>query len=330
MIAAFYETNGIARKVLRVGRVPEPEPGPGEVRIRLHTSGVNPSDVKRRAGLQGKVEFPRVIPHSDGAGVIDRVGPGVPEARLGQRVWTWNAQWKRADGTAAEYVTLPGEQAVELPDGTSFEEGACFGIPLLTAWQAVHAGDGISGKTVLVAGGAGAVGHYAVQLARLAGARVIATVSSDAKELHARAAGAESVVNYRTEDVGARVQELTGGAGVARILEVDAAVNAPLWPHVLAPFGEVVVYGTSQVEAKLPVRSLMARSQVLRGIFVYEMPPALRRHAIEDLTGLLEHGQLQHAVAIRVPLPEIAHAHELVEEGTVVGNVVVSITGEAP
>jgi len=216
MQAAFYESTGPAREVLHVGRIELPEPGPGEVRVRVACSGVNPSDVKTRAGLRNKtLPFPRIVPHSDGAGVIDAVGAGVPAGRVGERVWIWNAAWKRAWGTAAECVVLPAAQAVHLPDEAGFEAGACLGIPALTAYHAAAVDGGVAGKAVLVAGGAGAVGHYAVQCARLLGARqVIATVSSDAKARLARDAGADLAVDYRREDAAARIREATAGAGV--------------------------------------------------------------------------------------------------------------------
>ena len=170
MRAAYYERVGPAREVLTVGELPTPVPGPGEVRVRVHFSGVNPSDVKTRNGMRGgALPFPRIVPHSDGAGFIDAVGMGVDEARIGERVWLWNAGWKRANGTAAEYVTLPQEQAVELPAHIDLAAGACLGIPALTAYHAVACGGGVTDKTVLVAGGAGAVGHYAVQLAKSRG-----------------------------------------------------------------------------------------------------------------------------------------------------------------
>src|SRR5207249_8497387 len=172
MQVAYYEKTGSARDVLRMGERPDPAPGPGEVRVRLHCSGVNPSDVKSRAGRRNSaMPFPLVVPHSDGAGVIDRVGDGVPDARIGERVWVWNAAWGRSNGTAAQYITLPARQAVALPEGTEMEAGACFGIPALTALHAVQSHGGVRGKVVLVAGGAGAVGHYAVQFARRLGAR---------------------------------------------------------------------------------------------------------------------------------------------------------------
>src|SRR5438552_861308 len=167
MRAAYYEKNGSAKDVLHVGEVETPNPGPGEVRIKLNTSGVNPSDVKNRAGLTRKIAFPRVIPHSDGAGEIDLVGEGVSKSRIGQRVWLWNGQWKRANGTAAEYVALPEQQAVPLPKNISDEAGACLGIPALTAYHAVELALATGGNKILIAGGAGAVSHYAIQFAKV-------------------------------------------------------------------------------------------------------------------------------------------------------------------
>jgi NADPH:quinone reductase len=221
MRAAFYTKPGPARAVLSVGEQPKPEPGPGEVRVKLRTSGVNPSDWKARLGGPGRsLIAPLIIPHSDGAGDIEAVGSGVPVGRIGERVWVWNGQWKRAFGTAAEYIAVPSPQAVTLPKGTDYAAGACLGIPALTAVQAVRLAQVGPGSTVLVSGGAGAVGNYALQFAKARGA-VLSTVSSEAKAAHARAAGVDAVINYRTEDVGRRVKELTDGRGVSSVIEVD-------------------------------------------------------------------------------------------------------------
>ncbi|MBI2360745.1 MAG: NADPH:quinone reductase, partial [Deltaproteobacteria bacterium] len=205
MLAAWYEKVGPAREVLQAGEMPEPGVGPGEVRVRQYTSGVNPSDTKRRSGATEGMSFPRIIPHSDGAGIIDQAGAGVDERRVGERVWTYNARWQRPFGTAAQYVVVPSQQAVHLPDSVSFAEGACLGIPGMTAHRCVFVDGPVRGKTVLVTGGAGCVGHYAVQFAKWGGASVIATVSSEKKAAHARAAGADYTINYREEDVAGRV-----------------------------------------------------------------------------------------------------------------------------
>lgn len=325
MQAAFYESTGPAREVLHVGQIETPEPGPGELRVRVVCSGVNPSDVKSRMGLRSKVlPFPRIVPHSDGAGVIDKVGEGVPTARLGERVWIWNAAWKRPWGTAAQYVVLPAAQAVWLPERVGFDAGACLGIPALTAYQAAAVDGGVAGRSVLVAGGAGAVGHYAVQCARLLGARqVIATVSSDEKARLAREAGADLAVNYRHADAAERIRTATGGAGVDRIIEVDIAANAALDLSVLKPEGDIVVYGSGAGEFKLPFFPLISQGVRLRFFIVYALNAADREQALGHVTAWLERGALAHNVAAHVPLERIAEAHELVESGRTVGNVVV-------
>ncbi|MBS1162829.1 MAG: NADPH:quinone oxidoreductase [Burkholderiaceae bacterium] len=327
MRAAFYERTGPAREVLQLADVATPEPGPGEVRVRLSTSGVNPSDVKSRAGLRSKeLAFPRIVPHSDGAGTIDRVGDGVPAARVGERVWVWNAAWKRAFGTAAQYVVLPAAQAVTLPAAVPFDVGACLGIPALTALHAVRMDGGVEGKSVLVTGGAGAVGHYAVQMAKLCGAsRVLASVSSDEKAMAALQVGADAVIDYRSEDVASRVRGLTGGQGVDRVIEVDFAANVNASLAVVRPEGDIVVYGSSRPEIAVPFFPAIVNNVRLRFFIVYNLAPADRAAAVELLTGWLRSGSLQHAVAVRLPLDSIAEAHELVEAGRAVGNVVLQI-----
>ena len=322
MRAAWYERNGPAREVLLVGEMPTPSPGPGEVLVQLATSGVNPSDWKTRAGSRPMVA-PRVIPHSDGAGTIAAVGEGVDMARIGERVWIWTGQWKHPFGTAAEYIALPAAQAVRLPDGTSFEAGACLGIPALTAWRAVQTDGGVAGQSVLVAGGAGAVGHYAIQMAKLLGAaQVIATVSSAEKAAHARAAGADLVLNYREEDVAARVAAATGGRGVDRVVEVDLAANAALLPQVVARDGLCVCYGSGKAEMSLPFGPMILSGAAIRFFIVYELSAGARAQGLAQLHHWLEAGRLQHAVGAVLPLDRIAEAHELVERGAVMGNVV--------
>ncbi|WP_372625070.1 NADPH:quinone reductase [Falsiroseomonas sp.] len=324
MKAAWYERNGAAREVLVVGEMPTPSPGPGEVLVRLATSGVNPSDWKTRAGSRPMVA-PRVIPHSDGAGVIEAVGAGVDRARIGERVWIWNGQWKRAFGTAAECIALPAAQAVRLPDNTSFEAGACLGIPALTAWRAVQTDGGVAGQTVLVAGGAGAVGHYAIQMAKLLGAgSVIATASSPEKAAHARAAGADEVIDYRMENVAEVVKQLTGGRGVDRVVEVDLAANAALLPQIVARDGFCACYGSGSRETPLPFGPMILSGAAIRFFIVYELSPAAREAGLAQLTGWLEQGRLRHAVGAVMPLDHIVEAHEAVERGSVIGNVVLA------
>lgn len=329
MQAAYYEATGPAHEVLRLDSLEMPVPQPGEVRVRIVCSGVNPSDVKTRAGLRSKaLPFARIVPHSDGAGVVDALGEGVRSLGVGQRVWVWNAAWQRASGTAAEYVVLPERQVVPLPDGTGFDAGACLGIPALTAYHAAAVDGGVAGKSVLVAGGAGAVGHYAVQLARLLGARqVLTTVSSEAKAALALQAGADLAIDYRTEDVAARVGAATGGQGVDRVIEVDLAANAALDLQLLRPGGDLVVYGSGAAELSLPFFPLILQHLRLRFFIVYQLEPADRERAILHLDALLRRGALQHQVAQRLPLARIAEAHALVESGQAVGNVVLDCSG---
>jgi NADPH2:quinone reductase len=325
MRAATFTHTGPARDVLHVGEMPTPEPGLGEVRVKLATSGVNPSDVKRRgAAPPGKpAEFPVVIPHSDGAGTIDAVGSGVPAKRIGERVWTVNAQFKRAFGTAAEYCVLPSAFAVHLPDNIDFSVGACLGIPALTAYHAIMLDGSVRGKTLLVQGGAGAVGAYAIQFAKLDGATVITTVSSDEKAERARAVGADHVINYRTEEVKARVAEITGGKKVDRVIEVDLKANAMTYPDVLAEHGKAVIYGSGA--PPIPIPSFIPWSTTLQFILVYTLSDYQRESHVGALDRLLTAGKLQHALGEHFPLDRIVEAHERVEAGSL-GNVIVDVS----
>jgi NADPH2:quinone reductase len=324
MKAAWYETNGEARDVLVVGEMDTPSPAAGEVLVRLATSGVNPSDVKSRRGRP--MVGPRIVPHSDGAGVIEKVGDGVDKARIGERVWTWNGQWKRPFGTAAEFIALPAAQAVALPDNTDFAAGACLGIPALTALHAVTLHGDLDGKTVLVTGAAAAVGHYAVQIAKLRGARVIGTASPE-RQTHARNAGVDELIDYRHEDVAERVKSLTGGRGADAIIDMDLSSTAPLLARgVLAAHGKLVCYG-SNVPGDTPVSfpAMLWGSLTLQVFVVYELQDAERQAAIADLTGLLEADRLRHSIGPRFALDDAAAAHEAVESGRVTGNVVLDI-----
>lgn len=327
MKAAAYDRVGPADEVLSLREIPTPEPGPGEVRVRLACSGVNPSDVKTRGGVRSKtLPFPLIVPHSDGAGVIDAVGTGVDAARIGERVWTWNAAWGRALGTAAQFIALPSAQAVTLPETVDFAAGACLGIPALTAFHAIAVDGGVRGKTVLIAGGAGAVGHYAIQFARLQGARqVIATVSSAAKAQLAQAAGADAVIDYRSEDVAARVRELTAGRGLDRVAEVDFSANARLDFEILAPEGDLVIYGSNVPEVPVNFVNGIMKNLRLRFFIVYNLNPADRARALAGVSEALASGRLQHNVAVRLPLDRIVEGHECVEGGKAIGNVVLDI-----
>jgi NADPH2:quinone reductase len=325
MRAAYYEINGAAREVLQLADMETPQPAWGEVRVRLRTSGINPSDVKSRAGTTRRIAFPRVIPHSDGAGEIDLVGAGVPTSRLGERVWIWNAQWRRAFGTAAESIVLPAAQAVPLPENISMEAGACLGIPAYTGYQGVMLAHVSEGSSVLVAAGAGAVGHYAIQFAKKRGATVIATVSSSLKAELARRAGADHVVDYKREDVGERVKAITRNRGVDAVIEVDLAANARLLPDVLAPNGVVAIYGSGAPQASIPFQFLLQNDIALKFFLVYLMPQEQRERATADITGMLERGELVHNVAQIFDLGDIVAAHEAVESGKATGNIVLRI-----
>jgi len=324
MRAVWYERNGAA-EVLQVGDMPDPTPGPGEVRVRVVTSGINPSDWKRRQGLTRRMEFPRVIPHQDGAGVIDQVGPGVPASRLGERVWLYQAQIGRAFGTAAEYTVQPAMRAIPLPANTDFVVGAGLGVPAMTAHRCMLADGPVVGKTVLVTGGAGAVGHYAIQLAKLNGAQVIATVSSEQKAQIALAAGADATINYRTEDTVPRLMDFTGGAGVDHIVEVDFAGNFSISREVLRPNGVLAVYAAG-VAPQPPVPLHFKASNItVRFVLVYDMPETAKENAVHDITTLLEGGKLRHLPGLRFPLEAVRQAHQAVEGGAI-GKVVLEVT----
>ena len=328
MLAVTYNRVGPADEVLSFNEIKTPSAAAGEVRVKLASSGVNPSDVKLRAGVRNKtLPFPLIVPHSDGAGVIDQVGGGVDPARIAERVWVWNAAWQRPMGTAAQYVVLPAQQTVTLPDAIDFSVGACLGIPALTAYHAVALGGGVSSKSVLVTGGAGAVGHYAIQFAKLGGAeRVIATVSSDAKGAIAIAAGADTFINYKTEDVGQRCQALTDGCGVDRIMEMDLAANIQSDLAALRPDGEIVIYGSGAAEISVPFFPSLLKNVRYQFFVVYNLNAADRVAALAGVSRLLRENKLKHQIAARLPLLKAAEAHQLVESGQAVGNVVLDIS----
>lgn len=326
MRAAWYEMVGPAKDVLIIGELPTPQPGRGEVRVRVHMSGVNPSDVKARAGARGAIPFPKVIPHSDGAGVIEAVGADVDADRIGERVWIWNAAWQRPFGTCAEFVCLPAIQAVALPVSASFEVGACLGIPASTAAWGVFADGDVAGQTILVTGGAGAVGHYAVQLAKWGGANVLATVSGAAKAAHAKSAGADTVINYRDEDVATAVCQATGGKGVDRIVEVEFGGNLAVSNAILRPGGTIATYGSmAAAMPELPFYPMMFNGTTIRMFLVYLLAGKQRERIIDLVNGAIDDSALTHAIAARQPLAEVASLHLLVEAGTLIGNAVVEI-----
>ena len=339
MRAVVYSEAG-GPDVLRLVERRIPEPGSGEVRVAVAVSGVNPTDWKaRRATGQGRLPFSELVPNQDGAGTIDAVGAGVAASRVGERVWLWEAAWQRADGTAQEYVVLPEPQVVRLDDSVSLDVGASLGIPALTAHrcltvselgprQLAHAA--LAGQTVLVAGGAGAVGHAAVQLARWAGARVIATVSSDEKAKLALAAGANHVVNYRSREVVDEIRSLSPN-GVDVIVEVAPTINAAIDVAVLAPTGTVAVYAADGNQTlDLPVSELMFRNVRYQFVLVYTVPAPAKVQAVADVAaaaadGALSVGESAGLPLHRFPLERTADAHAAVEGGAV-GKVLVDLS----
>ncbi len=324
MRAVFYDRNGAAREVLQFGEIETPNAGSGEVRVRLATSGVNPSDVKSRQGSTRKIAYPRVVPHSDGAGVIDQVGDGVPKSRIGERVWVWNGQWKRAFGTAAEFIVVPAGQAVLLPDNISFEAGACLGIPAMTAIHAVRLANVEKGATLLVSGGAGAVSQYVIQFAKARGANIITTISTPEKAKAARDAGADHTIDYKHENVGERIMEITDKRGADAVIEMDLTANAKYIPSVVRSKGSVIVYGTAP-EATLPAAFCLVNSIRLQFFLVYELDAAEREYAVGAINGALKKGALLNRLAQPTySLADTIAAHEAVERGTL-GNVILTM-----
>jgi NADPH:quinone reductase-like Zn-dependent oxidoreductase len=327
MKAAWFEAFGPARQVLRVGEQPAPTPGPGEVLVRLRTSGVNPSDVKKRAGSSPTLlDQGLVIPNSDGAGVIAAVGEDVPQSRVGERVWIYQAQHGRRFGTAAEYVAIDARLAAPLPDEAGFEVGACLGIPVMSAHRCVFADGPVDGQTVLVTGGAGRVGYYAIQWATSSGARVIATASKPEDERSCLNLGADTVVNHREPGWGERVKSANGGQPVDRVVEVEFGANLPEVLQCLRVGGTIATYSSTQApEPRLPFYRMMFMDLTVRMVLVYVMPEPAKQAAIADIARYLAEGRLRHRIAHRLPLAELARANELVEQGDMRGCVVVDI-----
>ena len=315
MKAALYRTTGPARDVLRVEEVTRPEPGPGEVLVRVRASGVNPTDFKTRAGATTRPIEEFQVPNQDGAGVVEAVGDGVDAARVGERVWMWLAAFGRRWGTAAEYTVVPARQAVPLPDGASFELGASLGVPAMTAHRALFADGPVAGKTVLVTGGAGAVGHYAIELAKWAGAHVVTTVSSPEKGELAAKAGADLVVNYRDKDAIDQVKAFA--PVVERVVEVALGANLDLDLAVSGPETTVVTYAADGADPVLPVRACMSANVTLRFMLLYGVPAPALDAAVTDITAAVAAGALTELPAHRFALDDVVAAHEAAERGAV-------------
>jgi NADPH:quinone reductase len=320
MRAALYDDYGQAREVLRVEDIEQPEPGPGQVRVRVEASGVNPTDWKSRIGATPRPIDGFQIPHHDGAGVIDAVGDGVDPRRNGERVWLWLAAASQRWGTAAQWSVVPADQAVALPDSASAELGASLGVPAMTAHRCLFADGPLDGKTVLVAGGAGAVGHYAIELARRAGARVVTTVSGPQKADLAAKAGADLVVNYRDDDAADLIRSFAGQ--VDRVIEVALGANLALDLAVTAPHGQIVTYAAEPAEPALPVRACMTANLLLRFVLLYGIPRPALEQAAQDITAALADGALTELPVTRFSLDDIVAAHQAVEGGAV-GKVLV-------
>lgn len=316
MRAVWYTGPGPAKDVIVTGEMDDPSPGPDEVRVRVACSGVNPVDVKRRAGGRGDLADDRVIPHFDGAGIIETAGEGVDASRIGERVWLYEGQWQSALGTAAEFTCVPARRAIVLPDNTSFAEGAALGIPALTAHRCVFGDGAVDGLIVLVTGGAGAVGNYAIQFARFGGATVIATVSNDTKANLARIAGAHHVINYKTENVTDRIHAITGNAGVDRIVEVEFGGNLETAVAVLKTGGVIATYASEAVrEPAVPFYQLIYKTITVRHELVFLMTEEAKQRAVSDISRWLAAGSISHNLGPCLPLERCAAAHEAVEGG---------------
>jgi NADPH:quinone reductase len=317
--AALYETHGRAADVLRVAEVDRPEPGPGQVRVRIEVSGVNPTDWKSRGGATARPLSGFQIPHHDGAGVIDAVGSGVDEGRIGERAWTWLAAHGQPWGTCAEWCVVPEDQAVPIPDGVSSELAASLGVPALTAHRCLFADGPLYGCSVVVAGGAGAVGHFAIELAKRAGARVAATVSGPAKAELAAQAGADLVVNYKDPDA---ADQLAAFAPADRIVEVALGANLALDLPLSGPQTTIVTYASEAADPVLPVRAAMTANVSMRFVLLYGVPRPVLRRTAADITQALADGALTELPVTRFSLDEIAAAHDAVQAGAV-GKVLV-------
>ncbi len=329
MRAITYDRFGSAKDVLKLEDLPIPKPGPGEVLVRLKASGVNPSDIRARAGGRPgvtKPPFPKIIPHSDGAGIIEAVGDERLHSRIGERVWIWNGQWRRAYGTAADYIAVPAEQAVRLPDHISFETGAILGIPALTATHAVLGAGPVDGKTILVSGGAGTVGRLAVQIAAVSGARVIATAHGAQDIEAAQSAGASAVLDYRSTNLANDILAATDGAHVDHVVEVEFGKNIDTLTQVIAERGRIVTYGSAQaMTPTLPFYPLLFKAVSIDLVLVYLLNQRERSRAIEQLNALLERGVMDFRISQKLSLEECARAHEIVEAGERAGSIVLTV-----
>ncbi|SMC36617.1 NADPH:quinone reductase [Polynucleobacter kasalickyi] len=326
MRAATYHQFGKAEDVLRIEHLAIPKAGPNQVVVKMFACGMNPSDTKLRSGTSRQLTDSWQIPSSDGAGIVHELGSGVPSFHVGQRVWVFNAAFLRPNGTAAEYCLVEDWMVVPLPDTLSFQEGACLGIPVMTAHRCLFSDGELQGKTVLVAGGAGVVAHYAIQLAKWGGATVITTVSSDEKAHHATLAGADYVINYKKENVAYRVDEITGHQGVDRIVEVDFGANLHLNAQILKPGGVSVMYAyVAAPNMPLPIPALMSKNITLKFTLIYTITPEQRRQILSDIKVWIAAKKPIFAIAHEYPLEEVVQSHLAIEGGQKIGHIILNI-----
>ena len=330
MRAWFYEKAGPA-SVMQLGKLPDPEPGVGEVRVRIAWSMINPTDVKRRESGRGIDEFPLIVPNNDGSGVIDRVGAGVDTKRVGERVWIFGAQAGRPMGTAAEYCVLPSGQAIPLPDAASLQGGACMGVPAVTAHCGLFCDGPLAGKTVLVSGAAGRVGHYGVLLAKWGGAAsVIGTAGSDEKLAHVKGIGADHALSYKSDDLADRILDITGGKGVDHVLDVAFDRTIQMAPKIVATNGVITNYANDggRPTPTLPnFRDLMQKCITMRPFAIYSLPQARRDHAFRDITTCLAEGAFTHKIVGPMKFDQMIAAHEAVAGPDVFGCLLVEVDG---
>lgn len=326
MNAAWYTETGPA-EVLQIGELPTPEPKPGEVLVRLYAHGVNPTDCKRRAGLRGAVPNQPVVPGYDGAGMIAAVGDGVDQGRVGERVWVWEAFHNKWQGTAAEFVCVGHSRAMPLPNGVSFEQGACLGVPAITACHSVLISEPQDGDTLLVTGAAGMVCNYAVQLAKRMGLRVIAAVrGGTCKEQAAAGAGADHVINTDRDDLAETVLELTNGKGVNAFIDVDLGAHLHFASRITAINGTIVSFGTAtNPRPTLDWMAFAQRNIRLSGVAIFSVPEPRKHAAAAFVQEELISGNLIHRIDSRWPLDKIADAHKRQEQGRPIGKIIVTL-----
>ena len=327
MIAYWYENSGTPAEVITLGDMPKPEPGPGEVCVRIAMSAVNPTDCKRRKLGRELSKFPRIIPNNDGAGTIESIGDGVNTNRIGERVWLFGAQANRPFGTAAEFCVVPDAYACHLPDNQSFSSGSCLGVPAVTAHRALYADGDINGHTILISGGAGRVGRYAVQLAKASGATVISTAGSEEKCIHIRNLGADHVLNYYDDDLLARVLDITEGIGVDRMVDVAFGANIELAPKLIRPNGTLTSYSSDGMpRPQFPFLEFMYKNIGIQPFSIFGMPENAKIEAFSMISDLLNEGQISHLIGKEYAFSNMVDAHEVVENGKLFGVCLVNLS----